>query len=161
MRVLRLIYESLSRISLVIGCCCHDLTDVEYCCFVGCLVWATDDQSPERAFNAHGEIVDLKIINDREIERSRGLRFITFVNEKSIRDAIKGMNNQNLDGKSIIINEAQSPSGSGNRCGCCHEGGGSGYNLSGGRYGGNGGGRDCGYNDELSLHEFLYRVSVT
>ncbi|OWM73487.1 hypothetical protein CDL15_Pgr026586 [Punica granatum] len=73
------------------------------------------------------------------------------------------MNDQNLDGRSITVNEVQSPSGDGDgyegRC----KGGGSGYNLRGSGYGGggNGGGYDHGYNRDLSLHEFLYRDSIT
>ncbi|XVE65119.1 hypothetical protein DITRI_Ditri07aG0155800 [Diplodiscus trichospermus] len=44
--------------------------------------------------------------NDRETGRSRGFGFITFRNEKAMRDAIEGMNEQNLDGRNIIVNEA-------------------------------------------------------
>ena len=56
-----------------------------------------------------------QIINDRETGRSRGFSFgfITFSNEKAMRDAIEGMNDQNLDGRNITINEAQSCGSSG------------------------------------------------
>ncbi|PKI51383.1 hypothetical protein CRG98_028244 [Punica granatum] len=50
-------------------------------------------------------------------ERSRGFGFVTFVNQKSVRDAIKGMNSQNLDYRSITVNEAQFLSGCGDRYG--------------------------------------------
>ncbi|KAK4747752.1 hypothetical protein SAY87_014338 [Trapa incisa] len=66
--------------------------DIEYRCFVGGLAWATDDQSLERAFSTYGEILESKVINDRETGRSRGFGFVTFSNEKSMRDAIEGMN---------------------------------------------------------------------
>ncbi|MBO8584175.1 RNA-binding protein, partial [Staphylococcus aureus] len=82
--------------------------DVEYRCFVGGLAWATDDRSLERAFSAYGEIIESKIISDRETGRSRGFGFVTFSNEQAMRDAIEGMNGQNLDGRSITVNEAQS-----------------------------------------------------
>ncbi|ONK74508.1 uncharacterized protein A4U43_C03F7090 [Asparagus officinalis] len=49
-----------------------------------------------------------QIINDRETGRSRGFGFVTFSNEQAMRDAIEGMNGQNLDGRSITVNEAQS-----------------------------------------------------
>ncbi|XWS40046.1 hypothetical protein CRYUN_Cryun18bG0107000 [Craigia yunnanensis] len=116
--------------------------DVEYRCFVGGLAWATDDRALEEAFSAYGEIIDSKIINDRETGRSRGFGFVTFRDEKAMRDAIEGMNGQNLDGRNITVNEAQSrKSGGGGGGGY---GGSGGYNRSGGG-GGYGGRREGGY----------------
>ncbi|KAB1207284.1 Glycine-rich RNA-binding protein GRP1A [Morella rubra] len=105
--------------------------EIEYRCFVGGLAWATDDQSLERAFSPYGEILESKIINDRETGRSRGFGFVTFRDEKSMRDAIEAMNGQNLDGRNITVNEAQSRGNSGG-------GGGGGYSRGGGGYGGGG-----------------------
>ncbi|BFG14406.1 hypothetical protein CerSpe_006800 [Prunus speciosa] len=51
---------------------------------------------------------ELKIINDRETERSRNFDFVTFNNEKAMKDAIEGINGQNLDGRNITVNEDQS-----------------------------------------------------
>ncbi|PQM35819.1 hypothetical protein Pyn_33502 [Prunus yedoensis var. nudiflora] len=51
---------------------------------------------------------ELKIINDRETERSRNFGFVTFNNDKAMKDAIEGINGQNLDGRNITVNEAQS-----------------------------------------------------
>ncbi|KAL5129975.1 Glycine-rich RNA-binding protein GRP1A [Glycine soja] len=107
--------------------------DVEYRCFVGGLAWATDDHALERAFSQYGEIVETKIINDRETGRSRGFGFVTFASEQSMKDAIGAMNGQNLDGRNITVNEAQSRGGGGG-------GGGGGYNRGGGGYGGRSGG---------------------
>ncbi|MBA0562164.1 hypothetical protein Golob_007233 [Gossypium lobatum] len=144
-----------------------DSTDVEYRCFVGGLAWATDDLALKEAFSVYGEIVESKvrllqrsdtrsdsirpnpglpIINDRETGRSRGFGFVTFRDEKSMRDAIEGMNGQNLDGRNITVNEAQSRR-SGGGGGRGYGGGSGGYNRSGGgrgygrREGGYGGGR--------------------
>ncbi|XXG45628.1 hypothetical protein AAC387_Pa02g0666 [Persea americana] len=119
--------------------------DVEYRCFVGGLAWATDDRSLERAFSAYGEIIESKIISDRETGRSRGFGFVTFSNEQAMRDAIEGMNGQNLDGRSITVNEAQSR-GSGGGYGGGGGGYGGGRRSEGGGYSrGGGGGRDRGY----------------
>nr|CAD1828175.1 unnamed protein product [Ananas comosus var. bracteatus] len=83
-------------------------TEVEFRCFVGGLAWATDSHTLEEAFRPFGEILESKIINDRETGRSRGFGFVTFANEQSMRDAIEGMNGKSLDGRSITVNEAQS-----------------------------------------------------
>ncbi|TVU48818.1 hypothetical protein EJB05_00095 [Eragrostis curvula] len=82
-------------------------SDVEYRCFVGGLAWATDDNSLHAAFSPFGEVLESKIINDRETGRSRGFGFVTFANEQAMRDAIEGMNGKQLDGRSITVNEAQ------------------------------------------------------
>ncbi|KAF5787456.1 putative RNA recognition motif domain, nucleotide-binding alpha-beta plait domain superfamily [Helianthus annuus] len=118
--------------------------DVEYRCFVGGLAWATTDRSLEDAFRQYGEVLDSKIINDRETGRSRGFGFVTFKDEQSLRDAIEGMNGQSLDGRNITVNEAQSRSGGGGGGGGRREGGYGGGRREGG-YGGGGGG---GYGGE-------------
>ncbi|KAJ6896633.1 glycine-rich RNA-binding protein [Populus alba x Populus x berolinensis] len=147
--------------------------EVEYRCFVGGLAWATTDQVLQEAFSQYGEIIDSKIINDRETGRSRGFGFVTFGNEKAMRDAIDGMNGQDLDGRNITVNEAQSRgsggggggggynrnSGGGGYGGGGRREGGGGYSRGGGSYGGGGGygsggggggyggGRERGYGD--------------
>ncbi|MQI32267.1 RNA-binding protein, partial [Escherichia coli] len=63
------------------------------------------------------------MINDRETGRSRGFGFVTFASEQSMKEAIEGLNGQDLDGRNITVNEAQSR-GSG--------GGGGGFGRSGG-----------------------------
>ncbi|KAG4160140.1 hypothetical protein ERO13_D02G215900v2 [Gossypium hirsutum] len=115
--------------------------DVEYQCFVGGLAWTINDRALEEAFSAYGEIVDSKIINDRETGRSRGFGFVTFRDEKSMKDAIEGMNGRSLDGRNITVNEAQSRR-SGGGGGGGGFGGNGGYNRGGGGYGGR---REGGY----------------
>ncbi|KAL5858193.1 hypothetical protein ACOSQ3_005651 [Xanthoceras sorbifolium] len=114
--------------------------DVEFRCFVGGLAWATTDQTLSEAFGLYGEIVESKIINDRETGRSRGFGFVTFRDEKAMRDAIEGMNGQNLDGRNITVNEAQSrgSGGGGGGGGGYRSGGGGGYGGGGRREGGGG-----------------------
>ncbi|KAL6209594.1 hypothetical protein ACLB2K_020534 [Fragaria x ananassa] len=112
--------------------------EIEFRCFVGGLAWATDNDALERAFAPFGEIIESKIINDRETGRSRGFGFVTFSNEKAMRDAIEGMNGQDLDGRNITVNEAQSRGSGGGGGGGGYGGsrGGGGYGSGGGGYGG-------------------------
>ncbi|CAN6555145.1 unnamed protein product [Malus baccata var. baccata] len=114
--------------------------EIEFRCFVGGLAWATDNEALERAFSQYGEIIESKIINDRETGRSRGFGFVTFGSEQAMRDAIEGMNGQNLDGRNITVNEAQSrgSGGGGGGGGYSRGGGGGGYGGGGGGYGGGG-----------------------
>ncbi|KAI4375715.1 hypothetical protein MLD38_013551 [Melastoma candidum] len=92
---------------------------------------------------------------DRETGRSRGFGFATFSNEQSMIDAIEGMNGQNLDGRNITVNEAQSRS-SGGSGGFSRGGGGGGVNRGYGGAGGCGGGygggrREGGYGGDSSV----------
>ncbi|CAA7051490.1 unnamed protein product [Microthlaspi erraticum] len=105
-----------------------DSGESEYRCFVGGLAWATDDQSLERTFSQFGDVIDSKIIMDRETGRSKGFGFVTFKDEESMRAAIERMNGQELDGRNITVNEAQARGSRG--------GNGGGYNRGGGGYGG-------------------------
>ncbi|KZV36584.1 glycine-rich RNA-binding protein [Dorcoceras hygrometricum] len=120
------------------------MEDSEFRCFVGGLAWDTTDQGLEQAFNQFGDVIDSKIINDRETGRSRGFGFVTFKDDQSMRDAIEGMNGQDLDGRNITVNEAQSRGGGGG-------GGGGGFRgprRNGGGYGRREGGygrREGGY----------------
>ncbi|CAN7126548.1 unnamed protein product [Brassica rapa subsp. narinosa] len=107
-----------------------DSAESEYRCFVGGLAWATDEQSLGRTFSEFGEVLDSKIIVDRETGRSKGFGFVTFKDEDSMRAAIERMNGQELDGRNITVNEAQARSSRG--------GNGGGYNRGGGGYGGGG-----------------------
>ncbi|KAL3326306.1 hypothetical protein AABB24_037138 [Solanum stoloniferum] len=116
--------------------------EVEYSCFVGGLAWATTDRTLSDAFSTYGEVVDSKIINDRETGRSRGFGFVTFKDEKSMKEAISGMNGSELDGRNITVNEAQARGSGGGGGGF---GGGGGYGGGRREGGGGGGGYGGGY----------------
>ncbi|KAE8719385.1 Glycine-rich RNA-binding protein GRP2A [Hibiscus syriacus] len=124
--------------------------DVEFRCFVGGPALATDDGPLKKLSVALVKSSNRRsIINDRETGRSRGFGFVTFRDEKSMKDAIEGRNGQNLDGRNITVNEAQSRKSGG---GCGGFGGvNGGYNRGcggySGRQGGYGGGgrREGGY----------------
>ncbi|KAK7271856.1 hypothetical protein RJT34_28099 [Clitoria ternatea] len=120
--------------------------DVEFRCFVGGLAWVTDKDALEKAFSPFGQIVESKVINDRETGRSRGFGFVTFSTEQSMKDAIEGMNGQDLDGRHITVNEAQSRGRSSGGGGGGYGGGGGGYSRGGGGGYGGGGRREGGYN---------------
>ena len=75
--------------------------------FVGGLSWGTTDEGLHGAFSRFGEIVEAKVITDRETGRSRGFGFVTFANDKSAASAITEMNGAELDGRTIKVNEAE------------------------------------------------------
>ncbi|TPX46893.1 hypothetical protein SeMB42_g03539 [Synchytrium endobioticum] len=114
--------------------------------FVGGLAWGTTNESLKEGFEQYGEVVEARVVLDRETGRSRGFGFVTFADASSVSKAIDGMNGQDLDGRQVRVTEANDqpsdrPRGGG--------GGGRGFGRDsgyGGR-GGGGGGRSFGSRD--------------
>ncbi len=108
--------------------------------FVGSLSWNTTDEGLRRAFEKFGEVLEAKVIKDRDTDRSRGFGFVSFANPKDAMDAMQAMDGQELDGRAIKVNEAQERERTG---GGGPRGGGRGGDRGGfGRGGGGGGGGD-------------------
>lgn len=85
--------------------------------FIGNLSWGTRDESLREAFEAFGEVVEAKVITERDTGRSRGFGFVTFANDADAEKATEGMNGADLDGRPLRVNEANErrPSSDGDR----------------------------------------------
>jgi RNA recognition motif-containing protein len=106
--------------------------------FVGGLSWDTDDAALRAAFAPFGELVEAKVVTDRETGRSRGFGFVSYQDEASAADARAKMDGQVLDGRTLKVDiAAEKPARGG-------FGGGGGGRGGGG--GGGGGGRGGGRN---------------
>ena len=106
--------------------------------FVGGLAWATTDETLAAHFAPYGDVVEAKVIQDRETGRSRGFGFVTYENAEMAKAAMAELADSQLDGRSIRVDTAtERGGGRGGRGG----GGGGGYGGGGGGgYGGGGGG---------------------
>jgi len=78
--------------------------------FVGGLSWGTTDEDLQKAFTSYGEIIESKVITDRDTGRSRGFGFVTFVRDEDAMRAISKMHGTSLDGRTLTVNEAQEKS---------------------------------------------------
>lgn len=78
-----------------------------YKLFVGSLAWATDDNSLQAAFSPFGTIVSASVVKDRDSGRSKGFGFVEFENEEEGKAAEAAMNGKDLDGRTIVVNEAR------------------------------------------------------
>ncbi|THU71606.1 hypothetical protein C4D60_Mb04t03230 [Musa balbisiana] len=76
--------------------------------FIGGLSYGTDDQSLREAFTNYGEVVEARVIMDRETGRSRGFGFVDFTSNEDASAAISGM-----DGKDVILLQQESGYGGG------------------------------------------------
>ncbi|XAR63806.1 hypothetical protein NMG60_11023899 [Bertholletia excelsa] len=99
--------------------------------FVGGISYSTDDTSLREAFNKYGEVVEARVIMDRETGRSRGFAFITYTSGEEASAAIQALDGQELHGRRIRVNYANDRPRTGGF-------GGGGYGAGG--YGGGGGG---------------------
>lgn len=74
--------------------------------YVGNLPWATKAEDLAEAFSSHGEVLDSRIITDRETGRSRGFGFVE-VNDNDADKMIEALNGTELGGRVITVNEAR------------------------------------------------------
>jgi len=92
-------------------------------------------------FGQAGTVESAKVIEDRETGRSRGFGFVEMSSPEEAAAAIEQFNGQDLEGRSIVVNEArprEEHGGGGGR------GGRGGYGGGGGRGSNRGGGGDGG-----------------
>ncbi len=112
--------------------------------FVAKLSSSTTGDELQELFSAHGEVTSAKVIIDRETGNSKGFGFVEMPNDEEAKAAIAAINETELDGKEIVVKEANDREERPRRSG---GGGGGGYQSRGGggggyqgRSGGSGGG---------------------
>ena len=98
--------------------------------YVGGLSYDTTEETLKKTFAEAGTVETAIVINDRETGRSKGFGFVEMSTEEEAKKAIETLNGKELDGRTIIVNEAR-PQESKPRSGGYDRGG------SGGGYGGN------------------------
>ena len=108
--------------------------------YVGNMNFNTTEDALRTAFAAHGEVQEVAIITDRDTGRPRGFAFVT-MDDAGGRAAIEAMNGKELDGRTLVVNEAQAKAGGGGGRGGRGGFGGGGGGGRGGYGGGGGGGR--------------------
>ena len=94
--------------------------------FVAKLNFDTRESDLREAFEAFGEVDSAKIIMDKMSGRSKGFGFVEMPNDEEALAAIEDLNDQELDGRTIVVKKAE-PRENRNR-------GGGGYNRGGNRY---------------------------
>ncbi len=75
--------------------------------YVGNLPYQTTEQDLESLFTEYGQVNSVAIIVDRQTGRSRGFGFVEMENESEATSAIEGLNERELGGRNLVINEAR------------------------------------------------------
>ncbi|MGB5287274.1 MAG: RNA-binding protein [Ignavibacteriaceae bacterium] len=78
--------------------------------FVGSLPWSISDEKLKATFEKHGTVVSAKVVTDRNTQRSRGFGFVEMESASDAKNAIQALNNSELDGRNIVVNEAKARS---------------------------------------------------
>ena len=111
--------------------------------FVAKLSSSTTGDDLQELFSAHGEVTSAKVIIDRETGNSKGFGFVEMPNAEEAKAAIAALNETEVDGKEIVVKEANDREerprrDSGHRSGGYQSrgGGGGGYQSRGGGGGG-------------------------
>ena len=98
--------------------------------FVGSLSWNTTDDQLKDFFSTAGTVVSASVIVDRDTNRSKGFGFVEMSSDEEAKAAVDQLNNKELDGRTIVVNEARPRE-----------------ERPRGNFGGNGGGYGGGNND--------------
>ena len=71
----------------------------------------------QEAFQAHGQVSSVNIITDKFSGESRGFGFVEMPTAAEATAAIAALNNHELKGRPLNVNEARSKEGGGRRSG--------------------------------------------
>jgi RNA recognition motif-containing protein len=95
--------------------------------YVGRLPYQTDDNQLADLFAQYGEVISANVITDRETGRSRGFGFVEMSNDEEARTAMSNLNDSVLEGRNIVVNEANERAPRSGGGGGYRGGGGGGY----------------------------------
>ena len=99
--------------------------------YVGGLPYSATEGQLQELFAAHGTVESAKVISDKFTGQSRGFGFVEMGSGAEAQKAIQALNGTQLDGRTLVVNEAKPMER--------RDGGGGGR---GSRNGGGGGGRN-------------------
>jgi RNA recognition motif-containing protein len=101
--------------------------------YVGGLPYSVTEGQLEQIFAEHGSVQSARVISDKFTGQSRGFGFVEMGSTEEAQKAIDALNNTQLEGRTLVVNEARPQEKR-------SFGGGGGGNRRGG--GGGSGGRD-------------------
>ena len=75
--------------------------------YVGNFGFDTREQELRDAFEAHGNVQEVVMIQDRDTGRSKGFAFVEMPTNTEAQAAIADLNGKEFGGRSITVNEAR------------------------------------------------------
>ena len=74
--------------------------------YVGNLPWSSTEEQVRDLFAEYGNVLSVKLVNDRETGRARGFGFVE-MDDADAAAAIEALDNQNFGGRTLRVNEAK------------------------------------------------------
>ena len=75
--------------------------------YVGGLPYSVTDGRLQEIFSVHGAVESARVIADKLTGQSRGFGFVEMGSGSEAQAAISGLNGTQLDGRSLVVNEAK------------------------------------------------------
>ena len=75
--------------------------------YVGSLPFSVTEEELHNLFSAFGAIDSVRIITDKFTGQSKGFGFVEMASTEDAKKAIDGMNGKQLNGRTLIVNEAR------------------------------------------------------
>lgn len=75
--------------------------------YVGNLSFDTGESDLRSAFEAHGTVDSVAVVSDKFTGRSRGFGFVEMNNAEEAKAAMDALNEKELDGRKLNVNEAR------------------------------------------------------
>jgi RNA recognition motif-containing protein len=75
--------------------------------YVGNLPFSVDSGKLKEIFSEFGEIEEATVIVDKFSNRSKGFGFVTFSNDEDADKAVSGINEKEVEGRNLKVNEAR------------------------------------------------------
>src|SRR5438045_4683685 len=105
--------------------------------YVGNLSWSMTDDDLNNLFSQYGTVSSAKILKEKNTGRSKGFGFVEMEDDEAAKAAIAALNETEVQGRKLIVNESQ-PRQEGGGGGGYKKSGGGGYGGGGSRGGGGG-----------------------
>ena len=78
--------------------------------YVSNLSFHTSDEDFKTLFSQFGAVSSAKVITDRETGRSRGFGFVEMNSDAEAKEAIKNLNNKEIEGRAMSVSVAREKS---------------------------------------------------
>lgn len=75
--------------------------------YVGNLSYGIRENDLKELFEEYGETTSVRIIKDKMTGKSKGFGFVEMENESEAREAISNLNETDIQGRKLVVNEAR------------------------------------------------------
>jgi RNA recognition motif-containing protein len=75
--------------------------------YVSNLSFHTSDEDLKKLFSQFGAVSSAKVITDRETGKSRGFGFVEMDSDTEAKEAIKNLNNKDIEGRAMAVSVAR------------------------------------------------------